>query len=301
MFDVFATILSAGVVISVVTLVVHEPLLLAAGISTILGLLFLLLPMFTTMVPVMGYLLIFTGIVSLGYGVLSTRSWLNVLHARRLQAMARRQALQAARAHDGEPPPLAAAAPVAARKRVDEDADDELPPRVAAQLDRDEEPRGKDAGTLSRFGRRLGRGEPEPEPDIKPAGKPWRNPYDPAPGATAERPEPPPTPAPPPPAPAPAPVIAAPPPRPAPEVRPAKPVKPLGRGAERIKRIKEESRQMLPARRPKPKPAAVIPPPPAVLEPPAPPPPPPAPSAPVQDESAQRARRQRDLMELDLL
>ena len=44
MFDIFATILSAGVVISVVTLVVHEPLLLAAGISTILGLMFLLLP-----------------------------------------------------------------------------------------------------------------------------------------------------------------------------------------------------------------------------------------------------------------
>ncbi len=109
MFDIFATILSAGIVISVVTLVVHEPLLLAAGISTILGLLFLLLPIFASMVPVMGYLLVFTGIVSLGYGVLSMRSWLNVLHARRLQAIARRQQLQAARAQTTTAQPASAA------------------------------------------------------------------------------------------------------------------------------------------------------------------------------------------------
>ncbi len=93
MFDVFATILSAGVVISVVTLVVHEPLLLAAGISTLLGLMFVLLPMFVTMVPMLGYLLIFVGLVSLGYGVLSTRSWLNELHTRRAAALARKRSL----------------------------------------------------------------------------------------------------------------------------------------------------------------------------------------------------------------
>ena len=97
MFDIFATILSAGVVISVVTLVVHEPLLLAAGISTILGLMFVLLPAFVAMVPMLGYLLIFTGIVLLGYGVISTRSWLNALEAKRVAALARRRTLAAAK------------------------------------------------------------------------------------------------------------------------------------------------------------------------------------------------------------
>ena len=97
MFDIFATILSAGVVISVVTLVVHEPLLLAAGISTILGLMFVLLPAFVSMVPALGYLLIFTGVVLLGYGVMSTRSWLNALEARRVAARARRRTLYSAR------------------------------------------------------------------------------------------------------------------------------------------------------------------------------------------------------------
>jgi hypothetical protein len=97
MFDIFATILSAGVVISVVTLVVHEPLLLAAGISTLLGLMFVLLPAFVSMVPVLGYLLIFIGVVLLSYGVMSTRSWLNALEARRVAALARRRTLYAAR------------------------------------------------------------------------------------------------------------------------------------------------------------------------------------------------------------
>ncbi|MEI6987238.1 MAG: hypothetical protein WCK65_14030, partial [Rhodospirillaceae bacterium] len=89
MLDIFATILSAGVVISVVTLVVHEPLLLAAGISTVLGLMFVLLPVFASMVPVLSYLLVFTGFVLLGYGVLSTRSWVNTLYARRAAMLER--------------------------------------------------------------------------------------------------------------------------------------------------------------------------------------------------------------------
>lgn len=289
MFDVFATILSAGVVISVVTLVVHEPLLLAAGISTILGLMFLLLPLFTTMVPVLGYLLMFTGIVGLGYGVLSTRSWLNVLHARRLQALARRQQLQAARARDDDAgAPLRAEAPRPAPRSLDEDGEDDLPARLAAQIDRDEAPAGKGTSALARVGRRLGPGEPEPE--SRPAGKPWRNPYDPAPAALSDnRPEPrrpaaaaPPLPAPQPPAP---PVAA----------RPAKAEKPLSRGAERIRRIKDEARLSRPPRRVKPKAAAALPPPAAAPE-----PPPPSPAV-RDDASALRARRQRDLMELDLL
>ena len=103
MFDIFATILSAGVVISVVTLVVHEPLLLAAGISTILGLMFVLLPAFVAMVPMLGYLLMFTGAVLLGYGVISTRSWLNALEAKRVAALTRRRTLAAARTRqDGD-------------------------------------------------------------------------------------------------------------------------------------------------------------------------------------------------------
>ena len=285
MFDIFATILSAGVVISVVTLVVHEPLLLAAGISTILGVLFLLLPMMTSMTPVMGYLLIFTGIVGLGYGVLSTRSWLNVLHARRLQALARRQQLQAARAGETKPEAPKAGAQSAQSRRSDEDAEDDLPPRLAAEIDRDEAPRGKGNTSLARMGRRLGRGESEPEIEIeaKPQGKPWRNPYDPAPAITAKPPAPRPAAAPPP-----AVRQLAAPPAPAPEAKPAKPARPLSRGAERIRRIKEEARKALPARRAKPAtvPAAAVPePPPAAHD----------------DSSAKRARQQRDLMELNLL
>ena len=293
MFDIFATILSAGVVISVVTLVVHEPLLLAAGISTILGVLFLLLPMMTSMTPVMGYLLIFTGIVGLGYGVLSTRSWLNVLHARRLQALARRQQLQAARAGENAAAPAKAAAPSAPSRRLDEDAEDDLPPRLAAEIDRDEAPRGKGKTSLARMGRRLGRGESEPEPEIetKPQGKPWRNPYDPAPAIADKTPAALPAAAPPPPAVRQLPAL----PASSPEAKPAKPARPLSRGAERIRRIKEEARKALPARRAKPAaappavavaPAAVAPEPPPVSH---------------DDSSAKRARQQRDLMELNLL
>ena len=314
MFDIFATILSAGVVISVVTLVVHEPLLLAAGISTILGLMFLLLPFFTTMVPVLGYLLIFTGIVGLGYGVLSTRSWLNVLHARRLQALHRRQQLQAARAREDGSAPLKAGAPLATARIRDEDAEDELPPRLAAQIDREDAPSsGKGSSALARVGRRLGQGEPEPE--IKPAGKPWRNPYGSAPGAGMKpQPQPlaveppPPPPAPPPQSqPEPQPVLRSAP-RPVAEARAAKADKPLSRGAERIKRIKDESRRSLPVRRVKPTaaaaPPAVVPvavAPVAVPEPPPSPPPVPQAQAVRDDASTLRARRQRDLMELDLL
>ena len=309
MFDIFATILSAGVVISVVTLVVHEPLLLAAGISTILGVMFLLLPVFASMTPVMGYLLVFTGLVGLAYGVLSTRSWLNVLHARRLQALARRQQLQAARARDDDTAAPKAAAPQPARSRDDED---DLPPRLAARLDREETPLGAGTGSsaLARVGRRLGRGEPEPEPkpEVKPAGKPWRNPYGPAASPLpAAAPSSPASPSPQPAPPAPAPQAALPPPPPPPVLQappvPAKPAKLLSRGAQRIKRIKEESRRSLPRHlKPKPAPAQAAAPP-LPLAPPPPAPSTAAPPTPVADpdEAARRARRQRDLMELELL
>ena len=214
MFDVFATILSAGVVISVVTLVVHEPLLLAAGISTILGLMFVLLPMFVAMVPALGYMLMFIGIVSLGYGVVSTRSWLITLDARRVAARARKRAVQAGRGREADvdsersrsPLPLVAAslnaplfggmakAPPIARASDDDASDDGATSASSGRNDgargefrSESKPTGGGSAAAARLGRGLGRSarraaplvvEDDDRPTPRTAGKPWRNPYE---------------------------------------------------------------------------------------------------------------------------
>ncbi len=256
MFDTFATILSAGVVISVVTLVVHEPLLLAAGITTLLGLMFLMLPVFVAMVPALGYLLVFTGLVLLGYGVLSTRSWLNTLHARRAAALARRRTLYSARTKDEDdsdlrragqmaglaaPPSSQAVESGAGRgnsAQAQPAAREPMLPMAPSQ------PESRAGGALGRVGRGLDR-----DPGSRGANE--RSASKPGPGnrerdedeferMLSPRPQPAPSPV----------VVAAPPPPPPPPsplpVKPAAlvsvPAKPLSRGAERIERIKAESR-----------------------------------------------------------
>jgi hypothetical protein len=154
-------------------------------------------------VPVLGYLLIMIGLISLGYGVLSARSWLNALHARRAATLARRRVATTNRTKDADDSDLRRASQIAsvagpsalAASASPRDDEDDLPPSrtkpgyYGEPSPHQEPPR---PGGLGRLGRGLGRSAARPsrsEPSDsdepvsrpgsgRPGGRLWRNPFD---------------------------------------------------------------------------------------------------------------------------